>query len=139
LCCLEGLAKNILIYLEGLAKNILLYLERLAKNILLYLEGLAKNIMLYLEGLDILYLKGLAMLYLERLAKSDVVLQRGILHPGLLSHIGHLALDVDLAGHAHPLHVPNEGGEKRGLARPHLSHNRHQFAPLHFQLYPLKN
>jgi hypothetical protein len=92
---------------EGLAKSILLYLEGLAKTIVLHLEGLAKTILLYLEGL--------AILYLERLAKSDVVLQRGVLHPGLLGHVGHLALDIDLTGHAHPLHVPNERGKKGDL------------------------
>jgi hypothetical protein len=133
-CTWKGRPKIFCCSWIGLAKKILLCLEKGWPKIFYYTwKGWPKVFCYTWKGWpkDIL-------LYLERLAKSDVVLQRGVLHPGLLGHIGHLALDIDLTGHAHPLHVPNEGGEKRGLARSHLSHNRHQFAPLHFQLYPLK-
>jgi hypothetical protein len=105
----------------------------------MYLEGLAKSdIFKYWTWKGwpkVIFLK---IFYLERLAKSDVVLQRGVLHPGLLGHIGHPALHVDPAGAAHSVHVPDEGGEEGGLACPHLPHHGHQLAPPHFQLHPLQ-
>ena len=65
----------------------------------------------------------------EPLAESDILLERGILHPSLLGDKGNLTKHIHNA--LCSLHVPEEGGEQRGLARADSADHRGEGAVLH--------